>query len=45
MQLRQVEFVRREIRAGEAAIAAGKLYTANEVKAHLEAKRKIRKNT
>jgi prevent-host-death family protein len=37
------EFVRSEIRLGENAIAEGRVYTTNEVKSHLELRRKIRK--
>jgi len=37
-----LERVRREIRAGEAAIAADKVYTSDEIKAHLAARRKVR---
>ena len=44
IQHQTIEFVRSEIRAGEAAIAAGKVYSTNEVKGHLEARRKARKN-
>ncbi len=44
IQHQSLEFIRGEIRAGEAAIAAGRLYTSEEVKRHLEARRKIRKS-
>ena len=37
------EFVKSEIRQGEAAITAGKVYSSDEVKSHLEARRKNRK--
>ena len=43
IQHQNTEFVRSEIRAGEAAIAAGKVYSTDEVKAHLESRRKARK--
>ncbi len=43
IQHQYTEFVRSEIRAGEAAIAAGEVYTSDEVRAHLEARRKARK--
>jgi prevent-host-death family protein len=44
IQHQNIEFVRSEIRAGEAAIAAGRIYTTDEVKKHQEARRKVRKN-
>ncbi|MGK5082381.1 type II toxin-antitoxin system Phd/YefM family antitoxin [Bdellovibrionota bacterium FG-1] len=44
IQHQSADFVRSEIRAGEAAIIADKVYTAEEVKAHLETRRKIRKS-
>lgn len=43
IQHQATEFVRSEIRAGEAAIATGKVYSTDEVKDHLEARRKARK--
>ena len=43
IQQRNIDYVRSEIRAGEAAIAAGKVYSTNEVKAHLDSRRKARK--
>ena len=44
IQSQYTEFVRSEIRAGETAIAEGRVYTTDEVKKHLEARRKARKN-
>ena len=44
IQLQNAEFVRGEIRAGEAAIASGKVYSAAEVRSHLEARRKAGKS-
>ena len=43
IQHQNTEFVRSEIRAGEAAIAAGRLHSSEEVMAHLETRRKARK--
>ena len=41
IQGHDAERVRSEIRLGEAAIEAGKLYSTDEVKAHLETRRRL----
>ena len=43
IQHQSTDFARSEIRAAEAAIAEGKVYTTDEVREHLEARRKARK--
>jgi prevent-host-death family protein len=42
-QHQSMEFVQGEIRAAEAAITAGRVYSTSEVKAHLEARRSAQK--